>query len=101
MKIFISWSGDYSKAVAIALQNWFKMVLPAVDSFVSSEDIRKGKRWPIEVAKELDQCNVGLVCLTADNLTAQWLMFESGALAKSLKDSSLYTLLIGNLIPVD
>lgn len=97
MKIFISWSGKPSLNVAMALRDWLPYIFNGIELFVSSEDIRKGKRWPLEVSKELDVCNFGIVCLTPDNLEAPWLLFESGALSKSVKEASVYTLLVGGL----
>lgn len=43
---------------------------------------------------ELEQTDVGIVCLTQENLAAQWLHFESGALAKR-EHSKLCTFLLG------
>jgi hypothetical protein len=97
MKIFISWSGKPSLNVAMALRDWLPYIFNGIELFVSSEDIRKGKRWPLEVSKELDASNFGIVCLTPDNLEAPWLLFESGALSKSVKEASVYTLLVGGL----
>ena len=97
MKIFISWSGKPSLNVATALRDWLPYIFNGIELFVSSEDIRKGKRWPLEVSKELDASNFGIVCLTPDNLEAPWLLFESGALSKSVKEASVYTLLVGGL----
>ena len=45
MKIFISWSGEKSRRIALMLREWFPNVLNAVEPFVSSEDIAKGSRW--------------------------------------------------------
>lgn len=97
MKIFISWSGKRSLGVATALREWLPLLFQGIELFVSSEDIRKGKRWPAEVSKELDSSNFGIVCLTHDNLQAPWLVFEAGALSKSVKEASVYTLLAGGL----
>ena len=97
MKIFISWSGEHSLGIATLLRGWIPLLFPSVEPFVSSDDIRKGKRWPVEVSKELENCNFGIVCLTPDNLVAPWLLFEAGALSKSLKEASVYTLLVGGL----
>jgi hypothetical protein len=101
MKIFISWSGEPSHNVALALKEWLPSLFPTVEPFVSSEDIRKGKRWQIEIAKELETSNFGIVCLTPGNTEAPWLLFESGALSKSLKESNVSTLLTGGLRPTD
>jgi hypothetical protein len=101
MKIFISWSGTRSHNAARALRDWLPDLFNGIETFVSSEDIRRGKRWPIEVSKELESSSLGIVCLTNDNLESPWLLFESGALSKSLKDASLFTLLLGSLKPSD
>lgn len=98
MKIFISWSGKPSHNIALALKEWLPLLFTGIEPFVSSEDIRKGKRWQIEIAKELESSNFGIVCLTPDNTEAPWLLFESGALSKSLKESSVSTLLTGGLV---
>lgn len=101
MKIFISWSGQHSLGVATALKEWLPLLFPDIKLFVSSEDIRKGKRWAAEVSKELESSHFGIVCLTPDNTEAPWLLFESGALSKSVKEASVYTLLFGGLRPTD
>lgn len=95
MKVFISWSGARSKAVAEALHDWLKEVVQSVDPWISSEDIHKGKRWSIELAQQLESTQVGVICLTPENLTAPWLLFEAGALSKLLKDAYVFTYLIG------
>jgi TIR domain len=98
MKIFISWSGPHSLAVATALKEWLPFIFTDIQTFVSSDDVRKGKRWLVEIARELSTCNFGIVCLTPDNLESPWLFFEAGALSK-LKASHVCTLLFGNLRP--
>jgi hypothetical protein len=54
---------------------------------VSSEDIAKGARWSIEIAKELESSNYGIICITRDNLTSLWVNFEAGALSKEMGNS--------------
>lgn len=87
MKVFISWSGPLSHKVAIALKDWLPSVIQSIKPYVSSEDIYKGARWSTEIAKELAASTYGIICLTRDNLTAPWLNFEAGALAKALEKS--------------
>jgi hypothetical protein len=50
---------------------------------MSAEEIGKGERWSINLAKELESSNFGLVCLTPENVNAPWLHFEAGAILKS------------------
>ena len=95
MKVFISWSGDTSKALAETLRGWLPSVLQALKPYFSPDDITKGTRWSNEIGKELEECKVGLLCLTPDNIEAPWIMFEAGALSKSLSSARVCPLLFG------
>lgn len=95
MKIFISWSGDRSKAIAAAFKEWLPAVVQAARPYFSPSDIDKGSRWSSEISKELESASVGLICLTKENLNAPWLMFEAGALSKSLDKSRVCPMLFG------
>lgn len=94
MKLFISWSGERSQALAQALHEWAPLVLHYVEPWVSKSDIEAGERWAIEVAKELEASNFGLICVTRENITSPWLLFESGALAKSMQEGRVIPLLL-------
>ncbi len=94
MKIFISWSGERSEALAKALHKWFPAVLQFVEPWLSQSDIESGKRWSVEVAKELENCNFGILCVTRENLNSPWILFEAGALAKSMQDGRVVPLLL-------
>src|SRR6185503_13621032 len=100
MKVFISWSGDLSKTLAEILREWLPAVIQAVKPYYSPDDITKGARWSNEIGKELEECRVGLICLTRDNLEAPWIMFEAGALSKKLDESRVCPILFG-LGPTD
>lgn len=92
MKIFVSWSGERSQALALALSDWIPSVLHYADPWMSTTDIKSGDRWNLEVAKGLQESKFGIICLTKDNLEAPWLLFESGALAKSMEDGRVIPL---------
>ena len=94
MKIFISWSGTLSHAVARALNSWLPQVINAAKPWISSEDIDKGTRWFSEIGSTLAESNFGIVCLTKSNLSAPWILFEAGALSKSLDQARVSPLLI-------
>lgn len=94
MKVFISWSGDRSKALAKALYDWLPLVLHYTEPWLSQSDIAPGDRWGVEVAKNLEECNFGIICITNENLNAPWILFESGALAKSMQDGRVIPLLL-------
>ena len=93
MKVFISWSGERSKKVALIIRDWLPTVIQAIEPFVSSEDIEKGARWNTDIAQELKESSFGLICVTKDNLNSQWLNFEAGALSKSINNTYVAPLL--------
>jgi hypothetical protein len=82
MKLFLSWSGERSLAVAEALAEWLPRMINALDPWICTE-AAKGDRWQIEVANQLDQARAAVICLTTDNINAPWILFEAGALARS------------------
>jgi hypothetical protein len=87
MKVFISWSGETSRAVATALRDWIPNVLQYAQPWVSSHDIPSGRRWSHELGLQLQDMQTGILCLTSDNLASPWILFEAGALSKALNDS--------------
>ena len=52
---------------------------------MSSEDIAKGARWDMQLARELQESHYAIICVTPDNLKSQWLNFEAGALSRSIE----------------
>lgn len=100
MKVFISWSGDRSRAVAELMDEWIQCVLQAVRPWVSSKDIDKGTIWFSEISDTLAETKLGIICLTKDNRNKPWILFEAGALAKGLSSQKVCTFLI-DLEPAD
>ena len=98
MKIFLSWHGPRSSAVAAALCEWLKRAIHAVKPFYSPE-MEKGARWSSELDNALEGTRFGIVCLTPDNLDSPWIHYEVGALSKT-KDAKIWTFLVG-LTPAD
>lgn len=93
--VFLSWSGDGSKRVAEVLHEWLPVALQSIKPFLSSEDLRKGGRWLSDLHGELAKESFGVLCLTQSNLTSPWILYEAGALSKSLSESRVAPLLIG------
>lgn len=79
----------------MAFKEWLPLVIQSVEPYVSSEDIDKGARWSTDVAKELEECSFGIICVTRDNLEEPWLMFEAGALSKRMAESLVCPFLLG------
>jgi len=95
MDIFISWSGPRSRAVAEALKEYLPMIVNAFNPWLSAADIDKGARWSADLASALATAKAGIICLTPNNLAAPYILFESGALSKTVEKSFVCTLLIG------
>ena len=89
MKVFISWSGERSKHIAEALRGWLPKVIQAVEPWMSQEDIASGGRWYMEVANDLESSNFGILCVTPENESNPWIMFEAGSLSKTLSQTFL------------
>ncbi len=93
MKVFISWSGDLSKQVAELLNSWIENVLQGIDTWISG-DMDKGTIWFSELIGEIKQTNVGILCLTRQNVKTPWLLFEAGGLNKGLTTSRVCPFLV-------
>ncbi len=94
MKAFISWSGQRSSALGQALRDWLPMVLQYVEPWLSQSDIDAGERWANEVGKELESSNFGIICITRENVSSPWILFEAGALAKFMQEGRVIPLLL-------
>lgn len=100
MKVFLSWSGELSRQLAEAIRDWLPGVLQLVSPYFTPADIDKGTRWSIDIAKELDSSQVGILCITRDNLHSDWILFEAGALSKSLESAHVCPVLF-SITPAD
>lgn len=92
MKVFLSHSGERSRALAERTAWFLRNLIPNLEPWIST-GIEKGSRWESEIAEHLADANVGIVCLTRDNLNERWLLYEAGALSKQL-DGRVCTLLL-------
>lgn len=95
MQLFISWSGERSKALASALRDWLPLVIQSVKPWFSPEDIDKGTRWLSDLNTQLENQSVAIICITPESVNAPWLLFEVGALSKALDSSWVCPVLLG------
>jgi len=105
LNIFVSWSGERSKLFAESLCYWIPRVHNHLKPWMSKQ-IPKGSRWRTVVGERLEETEVGLLCVTPENTSSPWLMFEAGALSKRLESSRvcpvLYELKADDLVsPLD
>jgi hypothetical protein len=96
--LFIVWAGARSKGVADAMRSWLPRVIQYSKPWMSEIDIEKGTRGFQEISKSLQGIKVGVICLTPENLNNPWLLYETGALSKTLDDQTrVCPLLLGGL----
>lgn len=80
--------------MAHVLRTWLPDVIQAVEPWMSEHDIGKGGRGLREIADELSGCNFGILCITAENQSSQWVNFEAGALSKQVDDALVVPMLL-------
>jgi hypothetical protein len=94
MKVFLSWSGPMSQAIARALHEWLPYVIQQCRPFISSGDISKGIRWNDVLTEELKDAEFGIVCVTPYNVTCPWLNYEAGALTNAIDTNNVSPFLV-------
>lgn len=87
VKVFISWSGDLSKAVASVLHDWISLLSDRLQPWMSDSDIEAGQRGLAQIETELQGSRFGIIVVTSANQRAQWLNFEAGALSKVVSEA--------------
>lgn len=95
MKVFISWSGEAGRRVAVALRGWLKDMLHGIDPWMSDQDLAPGAKWFSAIAGELENTDFGIICVTPDSAGQPWLLFEAGALAKRFSEARVIPYLYG------
>lgn len=83
MKIFLSWSGERSQQAAEVFENYLPKIFPNCEIFHSPE-IEKGAEWFSEIMEALRESDIGIICLTKENIFSEWVLFETGAMAIGL-----------------
>jgi len=101
VKVFISWSGQRSRAAAKELHEWLQLILPTIEPWMSDTDLDKGSRWAAGIGERLEEMSAGISVLTPENLTSPWLNFEAGAISKAFGEGRVMTFLIGGLSATD
>lgn len=81
--------------MANALKDWIPLIVQHAEPFVSDKDISAGDRWAQAIAGELESSNFGILCITPENISSEWIMFEAGALSKAMQDAKVIPLLFG------
>lgn len=78
MKIFISWSKEKSKQIALKTRELLESVTPSNQVFVSDVDIVAGEDVQAKIIDQIKDCDKLVLCFTEENKKAPWLLFEAG-----------------------
>lgn len=89
MNIFLSWSGMRSRSVAESLRLWLPKVVNFFKPWLSTMDTEQGSPWWSDLSDSLETSDVGIVCLTRENIDKPWILFEAGRLSKRLNGERL------------
>jgi hypothetical protein len=89
LKVFISWSGELARQVALALHELLPVFFDVVKPWMSDEDIDAGARGLEAITRELDDTRYGIIVVTRENQRSQWLNFEAGALSKKFENEGV------------
>lgn len=77
-RIFISWSkaksGEFAKITKYTLEK----ILPDANIFMSEEDIHAGEHVQEKIIDNIEQCDILILCFTAENKKSPWLLYEAG-----------------------
>ena len=87
MKVFLSWSKEPSKSVALFLRTWLTDVIQSLAPWMSEHDIESGERSMSIISAELQDRDFGILVITPENQEQPWINFEAGALSKMLSTS--------------
>src|SRR5690606_7657635 len=97
MKIFLSWSRPVSHDVALLLRNWLPSIIQAIRPWMSEEDIAPGRLWFGSINEEIRESRYGIICVTPQNRTAPWLLWEAGALYRGFENEQMVVPLLINM----
>jgi len=86
--VFLSWSGERSHRIAEYFRDNLPTIIQACVPWMSDRDIDKGARGLGELAKILGSTKVGITFLTANNVREPWILYEAGALSKTIDERS-------------
>ena len=82
MNIFLSWSGERSHLVAKAFKKCLPLIFNGLDIYLSSS-MNKGVPWAAALDEALEKADFAILCVTRENRSAPWMMYEAGVLSQT------------------
>lgn len=95
MRIFISWSKESSRSIALALQEFVSDFFRSrsLDFYVSATNILPGEGWLESIKSGIRESEMCILILTDENEFSRWAHFEAGAVAFNTKSTNVIPLL--------
>ncbi len=78
-KIFISHASE-DERLAQEFSGWLEFIL-GIDTFLAGRNIAAGTDWKSVMLEALNQCNLGVVLITHNSSSHDWIHYEAGAMA--------------------
>ena len=94
IRLFLSWSGNRSNKLASIFKTYITDLFPDSDIYYSSDEIRGGEKWRVNIESGLNNINFSIIFLTESNLQSKWIYFEAGALSKSMPTTKIQPFLL-------
>jgi hypothetical protein len=81
-------------AIAKAVRDWLADTFPEIQPFISP-DLSKGTLWFDELANQLNDAELGFMCLALPRIASDWQLVEAGAIWKAAGNGRLFPLCFG------
>ena len=75
------------------MRHYLDLIFTDAEFFHSKDDIKSGVDWRTKLRAELAESDFGIICMTPENITSPWILFEAGALSKHLEESRVVPVL--------
>nr|WP_315184400.1 toll/interleukin-1 receptor domain-containing protein [uncultured Albidiferax sp.] len=98
--IFISFSGNRSRAFSRWLYRWLRKAMPGTVAYFADEP-HPGVDWLGHILESMAECNWVIACVTEDNVNSAWINFELGLASSGDRDDRYIIILTLGIIPND
>ena len=78
MHVFISWSKKESCQYAKETKAMIEKLKPSATVFMSESDIMPGQIVQDTIVRNIQQCDILIICFTRTNKKSPWLLYEAG-----------------------
>lgn len=93
MDVFLSWSKRPSQQYAEVFHKYLPLTLQHVQTFMSSHSIENGELGTPRIFDTLSETGIGVLFMTPNNISEEWLNFEAGALFKGQQTNRVMPLI--------